>query len=53
MKPRTDLCDTCHKFKTEIHSCKDEKEKSTQKKNLIDTNEESKSKETTTERTQN
>lgn len=32
MKPRTDLCDTCHKFKTEIHSCKDEKERQSQKK---------------------
>lgn len=34
MSPRSDLCDTCHKFRGEIHSCRDEKEKATQKKNL-------------------
>jgi hypothetical protein len=53
MKPRTDLCDTCHKFKTEIHSCRDEKVKQELKKNLIGTNEEPKSKENTITKTQN
>ena len=37
MSPRSDLCDTCHKLKNEIHSCRDEKERKTQKKNLINT----------------
>jgi hypothetical protein len=37
MSPRSDLCDTCHKFRSEIHACKDEKEKATQKKNLTNT----------------
>jgi hypothetical protein len=37
MKPKTDMCDTCHKLKNEIHSCKDKKERETQKKNLIGT----------------
>ncbi len=53
LKPRTDLCDTCHKLKTEIHSCKDEKERETKKKNLIDTKEEPKSKKNTKTKTQN
>ena len=37
MSPRSDLCDTCHRFRGEIHACKDEREKTTQKKNLTDT----------------
>jgi hypothetical protein len=37
MSPRSDLCDACHKFRSEIHSCEDEKKKTTQKKNLNDT----------------
>jgi hypothetical protein len=37
MSPRSDLCDTCHRFRGEIHACKDEREKVTQKKNLTDT----------------
>ena len=53
MKPRTDLCDTCHKFRNEIHSCKDKKVKRELKKNLIDTNGGLKSKENTIKRTQN
>jgi hypothetical protein len=32
--PRTDLCDTCHQFRNEIHSCKDEVTRSITKKNL-------------------
>ena len=42
MSPRSDLCDTCHKFRNEIHSCKDEKERKTQKKNLTSTGKEQK-----------
>jgi len=53
MKPRTDLCDTCHKFRNEIHSCKDEKEKEELKKNLIGTKEGLKKKENTITKTQN
>ena len=37
MSPRSDLCDTCHQFRSEIHACRDEREKATQKKNLTDT----------------
>jgi len=34
MTPRTDLCDTCHQFRNEIHLCKNETIKQTLKKNL-------------------
>lgn len=34
MSPRTDLCDTCHQFRNELHSCQDEKIKVQTKKNL-------------------
>jgi hypothetical protein len=51
MKARTDLCDTCHKLRNEIHSCKDEEEKASQKKNLISTETKQKKKETITTKT--
>jgi hypothetical protein len=35
--PRSDLCDTCHKFRNEIHACQDETMKETQKKNFLNT----------------
>jgi hypothetical protein len=36
MSPRTDLCDTCHRFRNELHSCsnKSEAEKESLKKNF-------------------
>ena len=37
MSPRSDLCDTCHKLRNEIHSCRDEKVRKTQKKNFFNT----------------
>lgn len=45
--PRSDLCDACHKLKNEIHSCKDEKERETQKKNFFGTENRKKRKENT------
>ena len=53
MKPKTDLCDTCHKIRNEIHSCKDEKEKTIQKKNFFDTKTEPTKRKNTTIKTQN
>jgi hypothetical protein len=32
LNPRTDLCDTCHQFRTEIHSCQDQATKAQLKK---------------------
>jgi hypothetical protein len=32
MSPRSDLCDTCHQLRSEIHSCQDETTKKELKK---------------------
>lgn len=34
LNPRTDLCNTCHQFRNELHSCQDEKEAEANKKNF-------------------
>jgi hypothetical protein len=51
MSPRSDLCDTCHKFRSKIHFCEDKEERKTQKKNLISTETKQKKKETITTKT--
>ena len=40
LSPRTDLCDTCHKFRNELHSCSVPTTKEVIKKNLLNTEEE-------------
>lgn len=54
MKIRTDLCDTCQKFRRDLqHSCKDEKEKELLKKKSTNTGTKQKGKGSTTIKTQN
>jgi len=51
MKIRTDLCNTCHQLRNEIHSCKDEIVKQELKKNLKFIKTKSTKKETTITKT--